>query len=65
MRFEQHHVEHLCIAGTPEECAARVEAYSDAGAARLALNPAVEGDELLPQLERLRSIVVPGREVPT
>ena len=65
MRFEPHHVEHLCIAGTPEECAARVEAYADAGAVRLALNPAVEGDEFLAQVERLRTIAVPMREVRT
>ena len=65
MRFEPHHVEHLCIAGTPEECAARVQAYADAGATRLALNPAVDGDEFLSQVERLRTIVAPRREVRT
>jgi probable F420-dependent oxidoreductase len=65
MRFEPHHVEHLCIAGTREECAARVQAYADAGASHLAFNPAVEGDGFLAQVERLRTIVAPAREVRT
>ncbi|MGH3066061.1 MAG: LLM class flavin-dependent oxidoreductase [Gaiellaceae bacterium] len=63
MRFEPHHVEHLCIAGTPEECAARVQAYADAGASHLAFNPAVDGDDYLAQVERLRSIVAPASAV--
>lgn len=63
MRFEPHHVEHLCVAGTPEECSARVQAYADAGASHLSLNPAVDGDGFLSQVERLRTIVTPAREV--
>jgi alkanesulfonate monooxygenase SsuD/methylene tetrahydromethanopterin reductase-like flavin-dependent oxidoreductase (luciferase family) len=65
MRFEPHHVEHLCVAGTPEECAARVQAYADAGASHLALNPAVDGDGFLSQVERLWTIVAPARGVRT
>jgi probable F420-dependent oxidoreductase len=65
MRFEPHHVEHLCVAGTPEECAVRVQAYGDAGASHLALNPAVDGDGFLSQVERLRTIVTPAREAQT
>jgi probable F420-dependent oxidoreductase len=61
MRFEPYHVEHLCVAGTPEECCARVQAYSDAGASHLALNPAVDGDRFLSQVERLRTIVTSAR----
>jgi alkanesulfonate monooxygenase SsuD/methylene tetrahydromethanopterin reductase-like flavin-dependent oxidoreductase (luciferase family) len=63
MRFEPHHVEHLCVAGTPEECAARVQAYADAGASHLALNPAVDGGGFLSQVERLRTIAAPARVV--
>ena len=65
MRFEPHHVEHLCVAGTPEECAVRVQAYADAGASHLAFNPAVDGDGYMSQVERLRTIVAPAREVRT
>lgn len=65
MRFEPYHVEHLCVAGTPEECSVRVQAYADAGASHLALNPAVDGDGFLSQVERLRTIVAPAREVRT
>jgi alkanesulfonate monooxygenase SsuD/methylene tetrahydromethanopterin reductase-like flavin-dependent oxidoreductase (luciferase family) len=65
MRFEPYHVEHLCVAGTPEECSARVQAYADAGASHLALNPAVDGDGFLSQVELLRTIVAPAREVRT
>jgi len=65
MRFEPHHVERLCVAGSPEECTARVREYADAGASHLALNPAVDGDEFLSQVERLRTIVAPAREVRT
>jgi len=63
MRFEPHHVERLCVAGTPEECALRVQAYEEAGASHLALNPAVDGDGFLSQMERLRAVVTPTREV--
>jgi alkanesulfonate monooxygenase SsuD/methylene tetrahydromethanopterin reductase-like flavin-dependent oxidoreductase (luciferase family) len=56
MRFEPHHVEHLCIAGTPEECAERVRAYRDAGVAHLSLNPAAD-DDLLEQVELLHAAV--------
>lgn len=63
MRFEPHHVEHLCVAGTPEECAVRLQAYGDAGASHLALNPAVDGEGFLSQVERLRTIVTPSHEV--
>jgi probable F420-dependent oxidoreductase len=55
MPFEPHHVEHLCIAGTPEECAARVRAYADAGVTHLSFNPAAD-DDLLDQVARLRRV---------
>ena len=61
MRFEPHHVEHLCIAGTPEECAARVRAYADAGVTHLSFNPAADKD-LLDQAARLRTVADLARE---
>jgi probable F420-dependent oxidoreductase len=54
MRFEPHHVEHLCIAGTPDECAARIRSYAEAGVGHISLNPAAD-DDLLDQVERLRA----------
>ena len=50
MKFERHHVEHLCVVGTPEECAARVCAYRDAGAEHISFNPAVGEAEFLEQI---------------
>jgi alkanesulfonate monooxygenase SsuD/methylene tetrahydromethanopterin reductase-like flavin-dependent oxidoreductase (luciferase family) len=55
MRFEPHHVEHLCVAGTPEECAARLRAYADAGVGHVSLNPAAD-DDVLDQVVQLRSV---------
>jgi probable F420-dependent oxidoreductase len=52
MRFEPHHVEHLCIAGTAEECAERLRAYHAAGVRHLSLNPAADAD-FLEQVELL------------
>jgi probable F420-dependent oxidoreductase len=64
MRFEPHHVERLCVAGTPEECAARLRAYEEAGVAHLALNPAADAADALAQVERLADVLplVRGRE---
>jgi probable F420-dependent oxidoreductase len=56
MQFEPHHVEHLCIAGTPEECAARIRSYAEAGVGHISLNPAAD-DDLLDQVARLRGVV--------
>jgi probable F420-dependent oxidoreductase len=58
MRFEPHHVERLCIAGTPEECAERLREYAASGAAFVSFNPAVEEDALLDQVARLRSVAL-------
>ena len=57
MRFERHHVERLCVVGTPEECHARLTAYEEAGAEHVALNPAVDELGFLDQVERLRPLV--------
>jgi probable F420-dependent oxidoreductase len=56
-RFERHHVEQLCVVGSPEECAERLRAYADAGVAHISLNPATEDDDLLEQVRRLRAVV--------
>ena len=60
MRFEVHHVERLCVAGSPEECAARVREYAAAGAAHLSLNPAVDEDGFFRQVERLHDVALAG-----
>jgi probable F420-dependent oxidoreductase len=60
MRFEPHHVENLCIAGSPEECAARIRAYAEAGVDHLSLNPAVEEDDFLEQVARLHAVAHAG-----
>jgi probable F420-dependent oxidoreductase len=56
--FERYHVERLCIAGTPDECVARVRAYLEAGATHVVFNPAVPAARLLEQYERLYEDVV-------
>ena len=55
MRFEPYHVERLCIAGTPQECAERLGAYAEAGVEHVSFNPAAD-DDLLEQVERLRAV---------
>jgi probable F420-dependent oxidoreductase len=57
-RFEPYHVERLCVAGTADECAARVRAYVDAGATHVVFNPAVATGQLVDQCERLYEGVV-------
>ncbi|MGL6280537.1 MAG: LLM class flavin-dependent oxidoreductase [Gaiella sp.] len=56
MVFEPHHVERLCIVGTPEECAERMAAFAAAGAWHLSLNPAAEEHELLDQVRALHAV---------
>jgi len=51
--FSPQAVERYCVVGTPEECAARVEAYAAVGVRHLVFNPAVPTDRLLEQVERL------------
>lgn len=60
MRFEPYHVERLCIAGTPDECEERVRAYREAGVEHLCLNPAVDEDGFLGQVEGLRAAALAG-----
>ena len=36
--FTEHVVDRYCVAGTPEECAARVREYVDAGAQHIVFN---------------------------
>ena len=50
--FSEHVVDRYCVAGTPEECAARVRAYLDAGARHIVFN-LVEPEDA----ERLTEVV--------
>ena len=56
--FSPHAVERYCVAGTPKECATRVQAYVEAGIEHLVFNPAVSPDRLLEQVERLADAVL-------
>lgn len=60
MQFELHHVEHLCVVGTPEECAVRLGAYRDAGAEHISFNPAVDEAGFFEQVRRIRAVVDAG-----
>jgi probable F420-dependent oxidoreductase len=64
MAFQPHHVERLCIVGTPDECAARMTAFAEAGAWHLSLNPAAEEHELLDQVSALHAVAEGVRSVP-
>lgn len=58
MEFAPHHVERLCVAGTPEECVARLREYAAAGVEHVCLNPAVGDDGFLEQCRLLHDEVV-------
>ncbi len=51
--FSEHVVDRYCVAGTPEECAARVGEYVDAGAQHIVFN-ILELDDA----ERLAEVVL-------
>ncbi len=51
--FSPQAVERYCVAGTPEECAARVRAYVEVGVRHVVFNPAVPSVRLLEQVDRL------------
>lgn len=56
MQFERHHVERLCVVGTPEECASRVAEYRDAGVEHISFNPAVAEAGFLEQVRRICAV---------
>jgi alkanesulfonate monooxygenase SsuD/methylene tetrahydromethanopterin reductase-like flavin-dependent oxidoreductase (luciferase family) len=51
--FSEHVVDRYCVAGTPEECAARVREYVEAGARHVVFNVAAPEDA-----ERLAEVVL-------
>jgi probable F420-dependent oxidoreductase len=56
MTVESHLVDRYCVAGSPEECAARVREYADAGAEHVIFNiGCAAGDELLDQAAALHA----------
>lgn len=56
--IEERVVERYCLAGAPEECAARLRAYVEAGARHLVLNLCAGPADFLDQAERLAGEVV-------
>jgi probable F420-dependent oxidoreductase len=57
--FSPHAIDRYCVAGTPDECRARVRAYAEAGVEHLVFNPAVGPERLLEQVERLAEALGP------
>ena len=56
MAVEPHLVDRYCVAGSPEECAARVREYADGGAEHVIFNiGCAAGDELLDQAAALHA----------
>jgi probable F420-dependent oxidoreductase len=53
---EPHLVARYCCAGTPDECAAVVRTYADAGAEHVVFNPGCGPEDFLSQVERLRAV---------
>jgi alkanesulfonate monooxygenase SsuD/methylene tetrahydromethanopterin reductase-like flavin-dependent oxidoreductase (luciferase family) len=56
--FSPQAIERYCLAGRPAECAARVEAYAEAGVRHLVVNPSVPPERLAEQVERLAGAVL-------
>jgi alkanesulfonate monooxygenase SsuD/methylene tetrahydromethanopterin reductase-like flavin-dependent oxidoreductase (luciferase family) len=62
-RFERHHVERYCVAGTPAEAVERLRAYAEAGVRHFVFNPAGPSEGFLDECERLfRTVVTPLAE---
>jgi probable F420-dependent oxidoreductase len=58
MEVKPYLIDRYCIAGSEEECAARIRDYADAGAEHLIFNVGcAAGDELLGQAQRLASLL--------
>lgn len=56
MAFERHHIERLCVVGSPDECVARLREYAEAGVRHLSFNPAVDEAGFLDQVARLHEV---------
>jgi alkanesulfonate monooxygenase SsuD/methylene tetrahydromethanopterin reductase-like flavin-dependent oxidoreductase (luciferase family) len=66
MQFEPYQIEKLCVAGSPDECLARIREYVDAGVRHFCFNPCVSGDAFLEQCRRLHDeVVAPARALTT
>lgn len=61
MAFEPHHIERLCVVGSPEECAVRIQEYVAAGVQHFSFNPCAAGDDFLTQCEAIAGIVTTCR----
>jgi probable F420-dependent oxidoreductase len=56
MRFEPHHVERLCVAGSPVECVGRLREYEAVGVEHVCLNPATGNVDFLDQCRLLADV---------
>jgi probable F420-dependent oxidoreductase len=62
MEFRPHHIDRLCVVGTPEECVHRVREYVEAGVRHFSFNPCAAGDDFLVQCRRIHDeIAAPFR----
>lgn len=57
--FDPPLVERYCVAGTPDDCVARLAEFRDAGVCHFVFNWACEQGEILGQMERLATEVLP------
>ncbi len=58
MQFEPHHIEKLCVVGSPEECRGKIAAYIEAGVTHFCLNPCAGGDDFLEQCRVIAEQVI-------
>jgi len=54
--FSPHAIERYCVAGTVEECSARIQAYAEVGVRHVVFNPAVPAVRLPEQVEALAEV---------
>ncbi|MFN0155013.1 MAG: LLM class flavin-dependent oxidoreductase [Gaiella sp.] len=59
MQFEPHHIEKLCVVGSPEECREKVAGYVEAGVRHFCFNPCAAGDDFLDQCRLIAETLRP------